>query len=153
MDAMIPTFLSRRILCGLALALLCQCNLVAPPKVIYALSPQKDLPSPLANQLTPNGAPIAFSPNRFLLSHRQLAALRTQAESWQSDTPTLLVLGFARRGLPSSYARVLSQRRAEAVRQALIDQGIDAAKVHTAGYGHDQPGLSAADEVRLFVVK
>ncbi len=149
--------ITRLALLTVATALLCQCSVLQrvthPPEVIYALAPQRDLPSPLADNLKQSGSVIAFSPNRFTLSRRQQAALRTQAEAWQKDTPTLLVLGFARRGLPSGYARVISQRRAESVRQFLIEHGIDAAKLHTAGYGHDQPGLSAADEVRLYVAE
>lgn len=139
--------------------LLCQCSVVDrvvnPAAVIYALAPQQDLPSPITQPeaLTEAGPPITFSPNRYTLNLRQQTTLKNQASKWSKDTSNLLVLGFARRGLPPGYARVLSQRRAEAARQVLIEEGIDAARLHTAGYGHDQPALSSNDEVKLFIVK
>ena len=140
-----------------SLLLLCQCSLLDratnSSAVIYALAPQQDLPSPLAQPLKAAGAPIAFPPHRYALTQRQRTALRAQAAQWQKDSTRLLVLGFARRGLPPGYARVLSQRRAEAARQVLIEEGIDAARLHTSGYGHDQPSLSTGDEVRLFLVE
>ena len=45
-----------------------------------------------------------------------------------------------------------AQRRAESVRQALIEEGLDAARLHSAGYGHDQPSISSEDAVRMMVV-
>lgn len=146
-----------RILGMLALCdLLCQCSvvdsMVNPPAVIYALAPQRDLPSPLSDTLETAGPAISFPPNKYLLNQRQRAALKVQAAKWQKDSSKLLVLGFARRGLPSGYARVLSQRRAESARKVLIEEGIDAARVHTAGYGHDQPALSTNDEIKLFIL-
>ena len=148
--------LTRRLVPALACLLLPGCSLldrvVNSPTVIYALAPQQDLPSPLTQSLAPAGQPIAFSPNRYSITKRQRAALQAQAARWQQTTSRVLVLGFSRRGLPSGYARVLSQRRAEAARQVLIEEGIDAARLHTAGYGHDQPSLSTNDEVRLFLV-
>ena len=139
----------------LACAMLCQCSLldrVNAPTVVYALAPQRDLPSPLAQTLQAAGQPISFPPNRYVVTPRQRTVLKAQAAQWQKDSARLLVLGFARRGLPSGYARVLSQRRAESARQVLIEEGIDAARLHSAGYGHDQPGLSSGDEVRLFIL-
>lgn len=151
-----PAILLRSLGLAAACLLLSQCTLlemVNSPAVIYALAPQQDLPSPLAQPLDTAGASISFPPNRYLLNQRQRAVLKTQAMKWQKDNSRLVVLGFARRGLPSGYARVLSQRRAESARKVLIEEGIDAARIHTAGYGHDQPALSSHDEVKLFIVE
>lgn len=138
---------------------LCQCSLlnrvVNSSAVIYALPPQEKLPSLLSNpeKLTPAGPVITFPPNRFLLTSRQRAQLQTLGEQWKEAAPQLLIAGFARRGTPSGYARSLSQRRAESVRQVFIEQGIDAAHLHSTGYGHDQPGLSSEDTVKIYIAQ
>ena len=133
--------------------LLCQCSLLpgaGGESVIYALAPQEALPSPLEQPLTSAAPPVVFARDRYDLSSRQQEALKPLAAQWQQDSTPLLILGFAKRGLPTDYARSLSQRRAEAVREALINEGLDAALLHSAGYGHDQPKLSSGDEVRIF---
>ena len=88
-----------------------------------------------------------------MLNKRQRATLASHARQWQETKPRLLIVGFAQRGFPASYARSLSQRRAESVREILIKEGMDAAVLHSTGYGHDQPGLSSGDEVRVFIAK
>jgi len=40
---------------------------------------------------------------------------------------------------PEEYNRQLSQRRAEAVKNALVQRGVDPARVTTVGYGESQP--------------
>jgi outer membrane protein OmpA-like peptidoglycan-associated protein len=149
---------ARSLIAPLAVLLLSQCSLleraVNSSAVIYALAPQEKMPSPLDpnSGLTQAGATITFSPNRYLLTARQRSMITTLAKQWQDKTPQVLVLGTARRGTPAGYARSLSQRRAESVRQALIEEGLDAAKFHSAGYGHDQPSISTEDAVKLMVV-
>jgi outer membrane protein OmpA-like peptidoglycan-associated protein len=135
--------------------LLCQCSLLpgsGGESVIYALAPQEALPSPLEQPLTAAAPPVVFARDRYDLTSRQQEALKPLAAQWEKDATPLLILGFAKRGLPTDYARSLSQRRAEAVREALINEGLDAALLHSAGYGHDQPKLGSGDEVKLFTM-
>ena len=120
--------------------------------MIYALAPQEALPSPLEHKLTPVGPALPFARDRFDLTTLQQETLKPLAAQWQRDKTTLMILGFAKRGLPTDYARSLSQRRAEAVREALINEGLDAALLHSAGYGHDQPKLGSGDEVKIFTM-
>jgi outer membrane protein OmpA-like peptidoglycan-associated protein len=147
--------MTRLALLGLAPLLLCQCELLdpvlRPSKVIYAQPPRTGLASALDTELKPLAPAITFSRDHFTLTPKQVQALNKQASAWTEAPAKIYVLGFTRRGLPDGYARSLAQRRADAVRQALIDAGIDAAKLHAIGYGHDQPTLSAEDEVRLLV--
>ncbi len=135
---------------------LSQCSVIGPmmmpSKTIYALATQ-NVPSPLEKELESAGEPITFSRDHFTLSPRQRSLLVKQAPQWKEKQQHLLIAGFAQRGFPASYARSLSQRRAESVRQVLIEEGIDAAELHSTGYGHDQPTLSSGDEVRIFIAK
>jgi outer membrane protein OmpA-like peptidoglycan-associated protein len=43
-----------------------------------------------------------------------------------------------------AYNLKLSQRRANAVRNALVQRGVDARRIHTVGYGESQP-ISSVD--------
>lgn len=137
---------------------LCQCSIldrvVNSSSVIYALGPQDSVPSPIgeASKLTATGPVITFSPARYLLTSRQVSAIEAQAEQWKEKPPQVLIMGFAKPGAPNGYARSLSQRRAESVRQVLIESGIDAAKLHSVGYGNDQPNLGSEDAVKMFVL-
>ena len=152
---MISAVTTRLLTAAATTLLLCQCSLLPgtdDPTVIYALAPQEALPSPLEQKLTPVGPAISFARDRYELTTVQQEMLKPLAAQWQRDKTTLMVLGFATRGLPTDYARSLSQRRAEAVRQTLIDEGLDAALLHSAGYGHDQPKLGSGDEVKLFTL-
>jgi OOP family OmpA-OmpF porin len=150
------TRLFQLLFCCASALLLSQCSIVGPmlqpSKVIYAL-PTQSVASPLEQALTDACDPIIFSRDHFMLGKNQRAVLAKQAVKWQEDKQHLLVVGFAQRGFPASYARSLSQRRAESVRQVLIEEGIDAAAIHSTGYGHDQPTLSSRDEVRVFLAK
>jgi outer membrane protein OmpA-like peptidoglycan-associated protein len=158
MDAMKFMPFIRGFAAAMSALLLCQCTLldrvVSSSAVIYALPPQQSLPSPMANPsvLQSAGNDITFSPNRFLLTKRQRTMLNTHAAEWKEKPPQLLILGFTRRGIPAGYARSLAQRRAESVRQALIEEGIDAARMHTAGYGFDQPDLCSDDVVKMYLL-
>lgn len=145
------------ILCVASSALLlCQCSVVGPllkpSKVIYALSSQT-VQSPLVSELEPACDSLSFSRDRFLLSKHQRGALVKHIEGWNEAKQHLIIAGFAQRGFPAGYARSLAQRRAEAVRQLLIEEGMDAAVLHSVGYGNDQPALSSRDEVRVFLAK
>jgi peptidoglycan-associated lipoprotein len=53
-------------------------------------------------------------------------------------TSTITVEGFADPAGPAEYNRQLSQRRAEAVRTALLQRGIPATQLRAVGYGADR---------------
>lgn len=147
--------MKRLALLCLAPLLLCQCELLdpvlRPSKVIYAQPARTGLASPLDTELKQLASAVAFSRDHFTLTPKQVKALNKQASAWTETPAKVYVLGFTRRGLPAGYARALAQRRADAVRQALIDVGIDADTLNAVGYGHDQPTLSSSDEVRILV--
>jgi len=55
------------------------------------------------------------------------------------------VQGFADRRGAEPFNLKLSQRRADVVRDALVQDGIDAARIHCIGHGEDKPLSSATD--------
>lgn len=140
--------------CALMVVLLSNCSLVHhrsdDSQVIYALPARQAGSSPLNQTTTPIGKPFVFSGERFALNESQTAILAKAAPQWAKDKIKLLIVGFARRDVPPAYARVLAHRRAESVRQALIEHGLDAGNLHSTGYGNDIPSLGTEDSVAIY---
>ena len=122
-------------------------------KVIYALPPRQPGATPLTHPMSPIGGPFTFSRDRYVLNDTQVSALSRLSPQWVKDKTRLVVVGFAQRDLPPDYARVLAHRRAESVRQVLIEQGLDAASIHSTGYGNDMPALGNDDSVMIYELK
>ena len=58
------------------------------------------------------------------------------AEAAKKNNKKIVVTGYADNKTGSSaYNQALSKRRAEAVKQALVDMGVDASKIETSGQG------------------
>jgi OOP family OmpA-OmpF porin len=64
-----------------------------------------------------------------------------------SDTYSVSAIGYADRAGPEGYNQNLSKRRAAAVRDALIERGVPAAAISTAGKGEAEPIAPTADGV------
>ncbi len=103
--------------------------------------------------MEPIAGPFTFSRERFVLTDSQAGTLAKTAPKWVQDKTRLLVAGFAQRDLPPDYARVLAHRRAESVRQALIEHGLDANNIHSVGYGNDLPSMGRDDTVLVYEIK
>lgn len=66
--------------------------------------------------------------------------LEKLAEALKDDSEiNLSVAGFTSSTGPREFNQRLSEQRADAVKDFLVSQGIDAARINTAGYGEDQP--------------
>ena len=143
--------------CAFFVIMLSSCSLLHHDSdashVIYALPARQAASSPLVQPMTGIGKPFIFTHDRFVLTDQQTAILAKAAPQWAKDKIRLLIIGFAQRDLPPGYARVLAHRRAESVRQALIEQGLDAANLHSTGYGNDIPSLSLEDSVVIYQMK
>ncbi len=107
--------------------------------VVYALGPRADVQSPLAEALKPACPALEFDGAGFALSPRHAKPLQEVASRFASQQHRVVVAAYTRPGLPPEYARVLTERRAHAVRQRLIELGIEPARIQTAGFGNDFP--------------
>lgn len=149
MDAMIR----RLLLPGLA-ALLCQCTSVPPvfqekdAEIVFALGSRDGFTSPMTAALKPACPALEFSKNRYALTGAHKKALQKLAAEWSAEKPRYLIAGYTSHDLPAGYARSLSERRAQAARQYLIEAGVEAASIQTVGFGHDSspsgPGSNVA---------
>lgn len=120
------------------------------PTVIHALPDQDEMASPLSDNAVSLAGDISFSSSRFTLSESQQNRLQKHAEEWKAAGKHLVIAGFASSDTLPDHARALSQRRAEAVRAALIAAGLDASLLHATGYGNDIATAKADDVVRIY---
>ncbi len=119
--------------------------------VVYALGSRDGFPSPLDRQLTPACPALAFNGDDYATSGRHHLSLLKLSETAKSSSERYLIVGYTSPGLPEDHARALSERRAQAVRQSLIEMGVEAARMQTVGLGHDfSPSGPASDVVVIY---
>lgn len=110
----------------------------AAEAVVYALGTRDGYTSPLNGSLKPACPALEFDDEGFQPTEAHERSIRGVArEMEQNKKATLLIAGYAPPSLPQDHARSLSERRALAVRQRLIELGIEAANLQTVGYGND----------------
>jgi outer membrane protein OmpA-like peptidoglycan-associated protein len=127
---------------------------VVPPPVVAAppappppALPPPPPPVPVQAQAAPpakiilDEALLHFANSQAVLPPEAVAAIRSVAASLReySGTYDLVVTGHTSSLGGKAYNKALSLRRAKAVAEVLIAEGIPAAKVSTVGMGPDQP--------------
>ena len=124
----------------------------ASEAVVYALGPRDGYTSPLSGSLKPACPALVFENGGFLLSAAHQQALHALAQEMsKTKKARLLVAGYTAPNLPPDHARSLSERRALAVRQRLIELGLEAANVQTVGFGNDfSPSGPSSDVVVIY---
>jgi hypothetical protein len=119
--------------------------------VVYALGSRDGFTSPLSGALKPACAAFEFTGISFALTgvhRRQLAPFATDPVTTQER---YLIAGYTPPGLPEDFARALSERRAQAARQYLIERGVEAARLQTVGFGFDSaPNAPGANVVVIY---
>lgn len=119
--------------------------------VVYALGSRENFPSPLGRQLTPACPALAFSGDDFATGGRHRLSLQKFSETAKDTSDRYLIVGYTSPGLPEDHARALSERRAQAVRQSLIEMGLEAARLQTVGLGNDfAPSGPSSDVVVIY---
>lgn len=119
------------------------CTAPLPPggetTVLHALGPREGFLSPLVQPLSPACPALVFSGTQYALttSHQRLLRDFVAALPAAPGDTRLLIVGQTPVDLPGGHARSLSERRAQAVRRFLIDQGLPAEHLQTLGLGHD----------------
>ncbi len=120
-------------------------------EVVYALGSREGFTSPLTGALKPACSALEFTGTRFSLTgvhRRQLAPLAADPALAQDR---YLIAGYAPHSLPEDFARALSERRAQAARQFLIESGVEAVRLQTVGFGFDSaPNAPGANVVVVY---
>lgn len=122
---------------------LCQCSTVPAlfeeneTEVVFALGARDGFVSPMTTALKPACPALEFRESGFELNGAHKKLLTKLAEGWKEKKPRYLIAGYTPPNMPEDYARTLSERRAQAVRQMLIESGVEAASLQTVGFGSD----------------
>jgi len=83
--------------------------------------------------------PVYFGFDSYTISSGERGKISEVAEFMKSASNTLIIAGFTdERGTPE-YNRGLGERRAQAVREALIQAGADGSKIQTVSFGAEMP--------------
>lgn len=120
--------------------------------VVYALGPREGFSSPLNGSLKPACPALVFANADFHLTAAHQQAVQALAKEMSSNKKAhLLIAGYTPPNLPQDHARSLSERRALAVRQRLIELGLEAASLQTVGFGNDfSPSGPSSDVVVIY---
>jgi peptidoglycan-associated lipoprotein len=92
-------------------------------------------------------SPVYFGYDSYAVSPAEASKVQQVATALK-DTPSnrLIVAGFTDERGTQEYNRGLGERRAQAVRQALIDAGIAADRIQTVSFGSEMPADPASNE-------
>lgn len=90
--------------------------------------------------------PVYFAFDSVALDGGERGKIDEVAGFMKSASNTLIIAGFTdERGTPD-YNRGLGERRAQAVREALIRAGVDAGKIQTVSFGAEMPAATGGGE-------
>jgi len=90
--------------------------------------------------------PVRFGYDSTSVSSSESAKIEQVAAAMQSSSSRLIIAGFTDDRGTEEYNRGLGERRALAVRQALIDAGVPADRVQTVSFGKEMPADPGSGE-------
>ncbi len=91
-------------------------------------------------------SPVYFGFDSTSISGGERSKIDGVASFLQSDGATIIIAGFTdERGTPE-YNRGLGERRAQAVREALISAGADGSRIQTVSFGAEMPADPGSGE-------
>jgi OOP family OmpA-OmpF porin len=121
----------------------------APAAAPAEAAPSEPEPEPIQPPRVLPEYLVFFGFDKSTLMPEAMEVVRLAAENARSGGRVRIeATGHADRAGPEAYNQGLSQRRAEAVRRALIDLGVDAAAITVRGRGETMPLVKTADGVR-----
>ena len=90
--------------------------------------------------------PVYFGFDSYAISAGERSKIDEVAQFLKSAPNNLIIAGFTdERGTPE-YNRGLGERRAQAVREALIREGTDGSKIQTVSFGAEMPADQGSNE-------
>ena len=91
-------------------------------------------------------APVHFSFDSYSVEPGEQSKLNEVAEFMHNGSNTIIIAGFTdERGTPE-YNRGLGERRAQSVRQYLIEHGTNGGKLQTVSFGSEMPAAEGSSE-------
>ncbi len=106
-------------------------------------------PAPAPAAVAPPSFMVFFDWDRSNLSAQALATIRQAAQAFKSKgSARITATGHTDTSGPESYNMALSLRRANAVKDALVREGVPAQAISVVGRGESQPLVPTGDGVR-----
>ncbi len=84
-------------------------------------------------------SPIYFAYDSISVSDAEMSKVEQVATAMKAQSNTLIIAGFTDERGTEEYNRGLGEKRAQAVREALISQGVSAGKIQTVSFGEEMP--------------
>ncbi|CAN5795705.1 peptidoglycan-associated lipoprotein Pal [soil metagenome] len=89
---------------------------------------------------------VHFGYDSITVSDSELMKIEKIASAMKSSGKTLIIAGFTDERGTDEYNRGLGEKRAQAVRDALISMGVSGAKIQTVSFGKEMPADPGSNE-------
>jgi peptidoglycan-associated lipoprotein len=89
---------------------------------------------------------VHFGFDSFVVSAAEKGKVSAVASALRGSSESVIVAGFTDERGTAEYNRGLGERRAQAVRQELISQGLPVSRIQTVSFGAEMPVDSASNE-------
>ena len=90
--------------------------------------------------------PVYFGYDSFSVSGSEEGKIQQVASAMKSMSNTLIIAGFTDERGTEEYNRGLGEKRAQAVRDALIARGVSGGRIQTVSFGEEMPADSGSGE-------
>ena len=90
--------------------------------------------------------PVYFGFDSYSVEPAESSKIQQVSSTLSSGSDRLIIAGFTDERGTQEYNRGLGERRAQAVRQALIDAGIASDRIQTVSFGSEMPADPASTE-------
>ncbi len=91
-------------------------------------------------------APVQFGFDSFVVAPAEESKVDTVARAMKDIPSDLIIAGFTDERGTEEYNRGLGEKRAQAVREALISRGVSAGRIQTVSFGEEMPVDPASSE-------
>jgi peptidoglycan-associated lipoprotein len=91
-------------------------------------------------------SPVYFGYDSFAISDSESGKIQRVASAMKSMSNTMIIAGFTDERGTEEYNRGLGEKRAQAVRDALISQGVSGGRIQTVSFGEEMPADPGSGE-------
>ena len=91
-------------------------------------------------------SPVHFAFDSFNIDPADIGKVRQVAQFLQGGSNNVIVAGFCDERGTAEYNRALGEKRAGAVRETLISDGVDPGRIQTVSFGAEMPVDSSSNE-------
>lgn len=91
-------------------------------------------------------SPVYFAYDSISVSDAELSKIEQVATAMKSMSNTVIIAGFTDERGTEEYNRGLGEKRAQAVREALISMGVSGGRIQTVSFGEEMPADPGSGE-------